>query len=78
MQNRYDYTERSLELADQLLSIACELREHLQVHQADMHAISGRRRLGLLPGGRRALEHDHDAADLGGARLEDQFDSLEA
>jgi hypothetical protein len=78
MQNRYDYTERSLELADQLLSIACELREHLQVHQADMRAVSGRRRLGLLPGGWRALEGDQHALDLDRGRLQQQLDGLEA
>lgn len=76
---RYDYTERSLELADQLLAISCELREHLHHHASEMRAVSARSRLALLPGGtRRALQGDQDALELERARLQDQADSLEA
>ena len=73
---KYDYTERSLELADQLLSISVELREHLKSQQAEQRAASGRRRLGLLPGGRQALQNVQDGFDPSWACGEQQLDCL--
>lgn len=73
MNTRYDFTEHCLELADQLLTISSELREALTLQRNE--AGSGRRRLGLLDGG-RALENVDAVIDFPGARLEQKANSF--
>lgn len=73
MTNRYDFTDRCLELADQLLTISSELRETL-VNQRN-EAGSGRRRFGLLCGG-RALEDQEAIVDLAGTSLEQKANNF--
>lgn len=73
MTTRYDYTDRCLELADQLLTISSELRETL-IDQRN-EAGSGRRRLGLLSGG-RSLENVETVVDFPGTSLEQKANSF--
>jgi len=58
-----DYSEKALEITDQIMDLTCDLRKILLMHERELRALLARRGLALIDGGGDGVSATAESAE---------------